>query len=312
MDARHDEKQRDKKGQGEGSILAGIGFTVAAILLYGVQDASAKILLRDIPVPMIVMLRFWAFGLLALFLGMKRFGFSLQAVARAFVSSHVHIQLLRALVLLGDLLLFATGLRTLPLGVATAITLTFPLMVTLLAIPILGEKVGLFRWLSILVGFAGAMLIVRPGFGVFNIGILWVLAGTGMYALYLVLTRLVSGADGTQTNMLYAGVIGMVASSLVGVFFWHTPDLSALGVILLLMGATSGANYCVVRALAAAPASVIQPFNYLLLPWAIFLNFTVFGTVIDGVSLIGAMLIVGAGLAVWLRERNRESTRPAS
>ncbi|HHS82875.1 MAG TPA: EamA family transporter, partial [Devosia sp.] len=222
MDARHDEKQRDEKGQVEGSILAGIGFTVAAILLYGIQDASAKILLRDIPAPMIVMLRFWAFGLLALFLGMRRFGFSLRALGRAFASHRVPVQLLRALLLLADLLLFATGLRTLSLGQATAITLLFPIMVTVLSIPILGERVGLFRWVCVLFGFAGALIIVRPGYGAFNVGMLWVLAATACYSVYLVLTRLVSGVDGTQTSMLYAGVIGMVASSLVGVFFWHT------------------------------------------------------------------------------------------
>lgn len=287
------------------NIPLGIGFTIVSVLLFGMQDVTAKILVQTYPVAQVVMMRFWAFGLFALFLAMRHFGFSVSGLSKAVTSKNRGIQILRGVVLLVDILLFATGLRTLPLGEAAAITLTFPIFVTIFAIPLLGEKVGRFRWLAIIIGFIGVLIVLRPGFAVLDIGAIFILVATMLFALYVVLTRMVAQKDSTATSMLYVGVIGMVCSSVAGVFVWQSPDLQAWGIALLLMASTTGANYFVMRAMACAPASVVQPFNYLLLPWAITLSFIVFGHVIDTVSLIGAIIIVSSGLMVWMRERGR-------
>ncbi len=287
------------------NIPLGIGFTIVSVALFGMQDVTAKILVQTYPVAQVVMMRFWAFGLFALFLAMRHYGFSASGFAKAVTSKSRGVQILRGAVLLVDILLFATGLRTLPLGEAAAITLTFPIFVTVFAIPLLGEKVGRFRWLAIIIGFIGVLVVLRPGFAVLDIGAIYILVATMLFALYVVLTRIVAQKDSTATSMLYVGVIGMVCSSVAGVFVWQSPDLYAWGIAFVLMAATTGANYFVMRAMACAPASVVQPFNYLLLPWAITLSFIVFGQVIDTISLIGAIIIVSSGLMVWLREGGR-------
>jgi drug/metabolite transporter (DMT)-like permease len=153
----------------------------------------------------------------------RQHGFS-----KVFHSKRPGLQVSRALIFLADLLLFATGLRTLPLVEITAITLMFPIFITIFSIPLLGEKVGRFRWLSIVLGFTGVLIILRPGFAVFDIGAIFALSATMLFALYAVLTRKVAQEDSAATCMLYVGVIGMVCSSIVGVFFWQTPDCRLL------------------------------------------------------------------------------------
>ncbi len=287
------------------NVPVAIGFTIASVLLFGMQDVTAKILVQTYPVAQVVMMRFWAFGLFALFLAFRHYGVSFSGIIHATQSKARGLQLLRGGILLADILLFATGLRTLPLGEAAALTLTFPLFVTVFAIPLLGGKVGPFRWVSIVIGFVGVLIVLRPGFAVLDVGAIYILAATMLFALYIVLTRIVAQKDSTATNMLYVGIIGMVGSSAVGLFVWQNPDLQAWGIALLLMASTTGANYFVMRAMAHAPASVVQPFNYLLLPWAITLSFITFGQMIDTISLIGAIIIVSSGLMVWLRERGK-------
>ncbi len=285
-------------------ISRGILFTIASIALFGLQDVAAKILVQDHAVVQVVMLRFWAFGGFAIFLALSQHG-----VRRVFATRRLGLQVSRGVIFLADLLLFATGLRTLPLGEAAAITLLFPVLITMFAIPILGEKVGALRWFAVVLGFFGVLIVLRPGFAVFDIGALYIFAATTLFALYAVLTRKVALVDSTATCMIYVGVIGLVGSSAVGLFYWQAPTPGAWGYIALLMVSTTSANYFVMRALACAPASVVQPFNYLLLPWAIFLGFLFFGQLIDFVALIGAVIIVGAGLMVWLRERGGAGSR---
>ncbi len=282
------------------NISRGIGLTVASIVLFGLQDVASKFLVQEYAVPQIVMLRFWAFGGFSIFLALRQHG-----VKNVFSSRRVPLQLLRGALMLVDLLLFAHGLRTLPLGEAAAITLMFPIFITLFSIPILGEKVGPFRWFSVAVGFLGVLIVLRPGIAIFDVGALFILAATTIFSLYAVLTRKVALVDSTATCMIFVGAFGLLGSTLIGMFYWQAPSLQAWGMILLLMGSTTGANYLVMRALACAPASVVQPFNYLLLPWAIFLGLVVFGQLMDFVALIGAIIIVGAGLMVWFREKSQ-------
>lgn len=283
------------------NIARGITLTLIAVVIFGFQDAVAKILVQDYAVPQIVMIRYWAFGLFALWLAVRQNG-----LKKAFRAHHPWQQILRGLLLLADVFLFATAVRTVPLGELSAILLLFPVMVTMFSIPLLGEKVGLVRWLSIFAGFGGVLIILRPGFAVLDVGALPALAASVMFALYTVMTRRVARADNTATMMLYVGGTGLVLSSAVGIFFWEPLTLEAWGLVAILWVTTTGGHFLVMKSLSFAPASVLQPFNYLSLPWAITLSFIMFGHLIDFVSLIGALVIVGAGLTVWARERRNK------
>ena len=182
-------------------------------------------------------------------------------------------------------------------------------MVTLVAIPILGETVGLFRLSAVGIGFLGALVIVRPGGGLpLDWGVACAVGSAAFYAIYIALTRKVSGADSTATSMVYVGVVGLVLTSAVGVFFWQPMDGNSLMLMALVMVTSVAAHGTMMVALSRAPASVVQPFNYTALPWGIFLSYLVFGHLIDTVSLMGGAVIVAAGLVVMARERRLSRT----
>jgi len=243
-------------------------------------------------------MRFWAFAAFSIVLVSRQ-----APLKQAFRSRWPVLQILRGVLLVDDIWFFAAALKTVPLAELKAITLVYPLMVTLVAIPILGERVGVFRFTAVGIGFLGALVIVRPGGLPLDLGVAYAMLAAAFYALYIALTRKVSGADSTATSMVYVGVIGLVLTSGVGVFFWQPMDLYSLGIMGLVMITSTAAHGIMMVALSRAPASVIQPFNYTALPWGIVMSYVFFGHLIDTVSLMGGAVIVGAGLVVMARER---------
>ncbi len=281
------------------NVALGIGLTLCAIVIFGVQDAVSKHLVQEYSTFQIAMMRFWAFALFSLALVSRQ-----GPLKQALRSRHPWLQVLRGVLLVVDIWLFAAGLMTVPLAEMQAITLVYPLLATLVAIPILGEKVGVFRFAAVCVGFLGALIIVRPGGLPIDLGVLYAVGSAACYAVYMALTRKVSSHDSTATSMVYVGVVGLVLTSAVGVFFWKQPDLTSLIFFGTVMVTSTLAHGLMTVALSRTPASTLQPFNYLSLPWGIFLSYQVFGHLIDPISLIGAAVIVGAGLVVMARERH--------
>jgi drug/metabolite transporter (DMT)-like permease len=279
---------------------------VVSILVFGAQDAISKTLVQDHSVFQLVMIRYWAFGAFSLFLALRQ-----APLRQALRSKAPVLQSVRGVLLIVDIWLFATAIKTVPLAELQAISLVYPLLVTLFAIPLLGERVGMFRIVAVMVGFAGALVILRPGGLAIDSGVLFALASAAAYAVYIVLTRRVARLDSTSTSMVYAGGIGLVMSTAVGVFFWQPLDLKALLLVGVLMVTMTTGHGLMMKALSLAPASVLQPFNYLSLPWGITLSYVVFGHLIDPVSLLGAAVIAGAGLVVMARERRKGAAPPA-
>jgi len=280
------------------NVPLGIGLTVAAILIFGVQDAVSKYLVQGYSPFQLAMMRFWAFALFSLFLVMRQ-----GPLSQAFRSKSPGLQIVRGVLLVVDIWFFAAALKDVPLAELQAITLVYPLIVTLVAIPILGEKVGIFRFSAVSIGFLGALLIVRPGGLPLSWGVLYAILSASAYAIYIALTRKVSSHDSTATSMVYVGVVGLVMTTGVGVFFWQPMPLEELWLIGVIMITSTTAHGLMMVALSRAPASTIQPFNYTSLPWGIVLSFVFFQHLIDAVSFVGAVVIVAAGLAVMMRER---------
>ena len=259
-----------------------IVLTLITIGVFGVQDAISKVLVQTYSPFQITMMRYWGFAAFSLLLVMR------QAPLRQALNSKVPVwQVLRGVLLMADIWFFALALRTVPLGELQAITVVYPLLVTLFAIPILGEKVGVFRFVAVGVGFAGALVIVRPGGLPLDWGVGFALASATLYSVYIVITRKVS-------------------QFVVGVFFWQPMGWGDFLLVVTVMATTCAGHGLMVFALSMAPASVVQPFNYFSLPWAIALSAVVFGHWIDAISLLGAAIIVAAGLVVMARERMRK------
>jgi drug/metabolite transporter (DMT)-like permease len=280
------------------NIPLGIGLTICAILIFGLQDALSKHLVQSYSPFQLAMMRYWAFAAFSLVLVMRQ-----GPISQAFKSKSPGLQVLRAILLVFDIWFFALALKDVPLAELQAITLVYPLLVTLAAIPILGEKVGVFRLTAVAIGFLGALVIVRPGGLPLNWGVLFAVLSASFYAIYVVLTRKVSSQDSTATSMVYVGAIGLVMTTGAGIFFWKPMDLMSLATVGFVMVTSTTAHGLMMVALSRAPASTIQPFNYTSLPWGILLSFVVFQHLIDTVSFLGAVVIVGAGLVVMERER---------
>jgi drug/metabolite transporter (DMT)-like permease len=276
--------------------------TIFTVAVFGIQDVLSKTLVQTYSPFQVTMMRYWGFALFALVLVWR------QAPLKQALNSKVPLlQMVRGSILIIEIWFFAIALQSVPLGELQAISLVYPLLVTLFAIPILGEKVGVFRFVAVGIGFAGAMVIVRPGGLPLDWGVLFAMISATMYSIYIVITRKVSQFDSAATSMAYTGLMGLLLSSAVGVFFWQPMAWSDFGLVVTIMVTSCLGHGLMVYALSMAPASTVQPFNYFSLPWAIFLSALVFGHWIDGISLIGAGIVVAAGLVVMARERMRKS-----
>lgn len=287
------------------NVSRAIVLTLITIGIFGVQDAMSKTLLQTYSPFQVTMMRYWGFALFSLVLVMR------QAPLRQALRSRAPVwQVLRGSLLIIEIWCFATALQSVPLGELQAISLVYPLLVTLFAIPILGEKVGVFRFAAVGVGFAGAMVIVRPGGLPLDWGVLFAMLSATLYAIYIVITRKVSGKDSAATSMAYTGIVGLVLSSAVGVFHWQAMAWSDVVLLLAIVVTTCLGHGLMIFALSMAPASTVQPFNYFSLPWAILLSAVVFNEWIDPISLAGSGIIVAAGLVVMARERMRKVPVP--
>lgn len=276
----------------------GIVLCLTALFVFACQDGVTKVLIRDYSVAQIVMVRFWAFAAFAVVFVSMRGG-----VVAALRSKRPLLQVVRSLVFVGEIALFGFGLHYLGLAESHALFATFPLIATALAIPILGEKVGWRRWFGVAVGFIGALVIIRPGLGLFQPAGLIALGCAFMFAIYNLMTRLVSFRDSFETSTLYMAVIGCVAATLVGLPLWQTPDADGWWLLALVSTLGIFGHMLLVKALQYAPASLLQPFNYTLLVWASLIGFAVFSEIPDLWTIAGAMLIVGGGGYVIWRER---------
>ncbi len=282
----------------------GILLMVSAMVVFASQDAISKHLATHYSPFFVTMIRYWFFAVFAVFvvaLTARRAG----GLKAAMATAHPLLQWTRGALLAFEIVVMITGFALLGLVESHAIFAGYTLIVTALSGPLLGERVGWRRWTAVLVGFAGVLIILRPGAGVLDVRSLIPLLATVMFALYHLATRYVNRRDGAATSFFYTGVGGAVAMTLVGPFFW-TPmvgwDWGWMG-LLCVMGMTG--HYLLISALDTAEASAVQPFAYLQLVFASALGVGLFGERLDLALALGAALVVGAGLFTFWRERVR-------
>ena len=268
---------------------------VAGVFCMASMDVMAKILGHSIPVAQIVWLRFVSQALLV--------GGGLIIARRAlFTSAHIKLHMLRGLATTFSSYMFFLGIIYLPLADATALIQLGPVMVTLGAVFVLGETIGRRRIIAIAVAFLGAMLIIRPGSSVMSPASAFPMLGAVGFTVYALATRFVR-SDGPWTALFLQGVFGTMFSSLLVPFFWQPIALADAPAVAALVGFGILGHLLMIRAFAAAPAGDIAPYGYAGLLFAVIFGLVLFGETPDGVTLLGAVVIVTAGLYVWYRER---------
>jgi drug/metabolite transporter (DMT)-like permease len=192
-----------------------------------------------------------------------------------------------------------------PVAETTAINFLAPMLVVLLARPVLGERIGALDWTAAVLGFVGVLLIARPGSGLDATGILFALCAVGAGAVYQLLSRVLVSTERTVTLLFYTGLIGSVAFGIFLPWFWEGETPTPWQVLLFLsMGVTGGlGHFLFTAAYRHAPASLLAPMNYLQLLWAGLLGWMVFGHMPDHLSLLGMCVVAASGVIVALKSR---------
>lgn len=283
-----------RPAHGENDQTRGILVLLLAIFLFTLMDATAKYLGQYYPVPQVVWARYMGnFVVVAIY-----FRTSFVPSLR---SRQPGLQFLRALTQLASASLFFTSLQYIGIAEATAIMDINPVLITLGAGLFLGEYIGWRRILGIIAALIGAMIIIRPGMGVFHPAAILPLIGAFTYAAGALLTRVVR-TDGLATSVVWSVLVGTIATSLLVPFFWQPIQMEHLWAFLIigLLGAVSQA--LIVYAFSLAEAGAIAPFGYTSLIWAALWGWLFWGVFPDQWTIIGAVIIVVAGLYIWSRE----------
>jgi len=282
------------------SIGRGIAFMFASIVAFALASSFAKSAFDTYSVIEIGFFRS-AFAILpALALMPHRGGIAL------FRTAHPASHLYRAGIGIVSSLLYYVSLQALPLADATALSFAAPLFLTALSVPMLGEKVGIYRWSAVLIGFVGVLIITRPGSDVFNLGTLAGLGSSATWAFAMVSVRKLSKHEHPITITLYYAVIGTALTGLLLPFGWTTPDLKGL-VLLASIGLAGGVGqYLVTEAFRHAPAAVAAPLNYVSIVILSVVGFVVWHEVPTPSLLLGSLIVITSGLFIVYREVRRK------
>jgi drug/metabolite transporter (DMT)-like permease len=304
--------------------LLGVGFLLIGILIFSLQDIAVKWIGGDYPVLEIVSFR----SLVALPLTLLFFRYEGR---RGLPTTQRHtLEYIRGVFFFLSYTTHFMGLAALPLAEIAAIKFSGPLMITILSVAMLGETVGLRRWLALLVGFMGVLLIVRPGLASFNLGSIFILISVLFYALATMLTRKLQTTDSSATMAYYSSLVYLIATIilaplviLVGEFpdahpsvaflfrTWTMPSLLDWIVMSGLGLVWAGGMYFIARAYSVALASVVAPFEYAALPINVMWGFIIWQELPGLATWTGAFLTLLSGAYILYRDQKERMEKVA-
>lgn len=276
---------------------------LCAMFLFAAGDSLAK-LLTDAFHP-IQIIWFRQSGLL--------FGVLIILVVRGtsvLRSKQPALQMTRGVLVVISSLLFVFAVRYVPLADAIAASFVAPFFVTILGAVLLKEKVGLRRWTAVVIGFIGALIIIRPGMGVIHPTVMLVVIAAALFATRQVIGRLLADTDRTITTIAYTALTASFIISLPLPWIWQLPVSGSQWLFLFLLGLSAAmAEVLVIRALEVAEAAVIAPIHYTIIIWATMYGFLIFDQLPDIWTLIGTAIIVFAGFYTLRRGQLKQPTR---
>jgi drug/metabolite transporter (DMT)-like permease len=280
----------------QSSALAGILFMLGSVTIFSLANAFSKAMVVTYPPAQVFFVR--GFGALAILLPLlAQNNFAAVRTAR-----RPGLQTLRMVLSVSDGMLFFTAIKYIPLADATTCYLAAPIFVTAFSAIVLREQVGWRRWSAVVVGFIGVLIALQPTGASFSWPALIALCGCLCQSMFMIVTRYVRGTSG-----IFLATTQVAGSFLFGgflsAFVFVTPTW-LIAVLLVISGIVNvGGVMCLNRALTLAPASVVAPFQYTMIVWAIVLGFAVFGDVPSINTMVGAAIVATAGIYIFLRER---------
>ena len=280
-----------------GILLMALGFA-----LFAVADTIAKVLLEYYPPLQVVFLRqlglFFGVNFIMLY-NLKWFG----------KTQNFSKQLLRGFTQAGSAVIFLVGLKTIPIADETSIAFVAPLFVIILSYFILKEPIGIRRWLAVVIGFSGTLIIIRPGFEIINLGHLFIIIAALLFALRQIISRLLAPTDNPLTTAFFTAYTSVFIFVLFQPWVW-TPITDKNHIFLFLVYAVFAgtAEFLVIKSLQIAHAVVVSPLQYTLLIWVTIFGFIIWGILPDFWTFLGAGVIIATGLYSLHRERVRKSS----
>ena len=278
--------------------LTGIGIISLTYVLFTLLDGSAKWLVQSVPVLVVVWLRFLTHALIASALLFPVKGLALVR------TRHLRWHLARGVMFCAMTGMNFWALQFLQLTVTASIFFTVPILIAVMSAPLLGEKLDARRWAAILVGFAGVLVIVRPGSDAFHPAMLLSMANAVLYALFNMMTRKLAAYDSPETIQFLPAVVASVVLAPFALAAWQAPPGWFEWTLLCLMGVFGGTgHYLLAVAHRYAPASTLAPFLYQQILYMALFGYLVFGSVPDKAVWLGAAIVIGSGLYLFARER---------
>ena len=279
-----------------GILLMALGFA-----LFAVADTIAKVLLEYYPPVQVVFIR-----MLGLFCGVNLIMlYNLKWVGK---THNLSKQLLRGLAQAGSAVSFLVGLKTIAIADATSIAFVAPLFVIILSYFILKEPIGIRRWLAVIIGFSGTLIIIRPGFEIINLGHMFIIIAALLFALRQIISRLIASTDDHLTTAFFTAYTSVFIFVLIQPWVW-TPITDKNHIFLFLVFASFAgiAEFLVIKSLQISHAVVVSPIQYTLLIWVTIFGFFIWGILPDVWTFLGAGVIIATGLYSLHRERLKKS-----
>ena len=279
------------------NIPLAVMFMMLSVATYAIQDVIVKLLPPEITVIQICFFRavfsFIPIGIMCMFEKERRF----------FRTASPGLHFWRALASTLSLLCFVGAFRLIPLTDAYAITFSCPLFMTLMAIPMLKEKVSLQRWTAVVLGFVGVLIVMRPGHTAVQFGGIVALFGGFFYAISLVLVRRLSDRDNNSMIVLTFNCMSIIVCAVLLPFNWVPLDLALLPKFAVIGILGGSAQYAMTHAIRTAPVSAIAPFDYVALIWGTVFGYAIWHDIPDVYVIFGSILIVGAGIYIIRHEK---------
>ena len=278
--------------------LIGIGLVSGAYLLFSLLDGSAKWLVGSLPVIVVVWLRFVMHAVIAGAVLLPVRGWSLIK------TSHLRWHLVRALMFMAMTGVNFWALQYLQLTVTASIFFAVPILIALASASVLGEKLDAGRWIAILAGFAGVLVIVRPWGAEFHPAMLASVANAVMYAAFLMMTRRLAAYDSPETIQYLPAVGAAIGLAPFALAAWQSPVGWLEWTVACLLGVLGGlGHYLLALAHRYAPSSVIAPFLYQQVIYMALFGYLVFGDVPSPALWVGSGVVIASGLYLFARER---------
>lgn len=288
--------------------MAGIVLMLLAYLCFSGIDTSAKwLVLAGLPSLQLAFMRYIGhFAISLVLLGKSDFSLS------SFGSDKIGLVILRGALLMGSTVLNFFAVRYIPLTLTSTILFSAPILVCTLSWPLLGERVGLWRWGAIMLGFVGILIAIRPFDDSFHWAAMLSLSAAFCFAFYSILTRKLSGVVAIDTMQFYSGFVGTIILAPFAFAEWQNPPGSFGWILMVLMGLLGWLGHqLLTQAHGYATANALTPFGYSFILYLTIWSYLVFDHLPDRWTVTGAAVVVTSGLVIWLRERRMARRKQA-